>query len=117
MYFLTDRFIFELLTKVLFIAYSLIFLLYLGPIFWPGLFATCAGDRQSPIAITKKISTPATFFPFMFFNYNRVPTSAMILNNGHAGKLFFLICLTIIILRITLFSVYTLELPIRIIVL
>ncbi|XP_068234635.1 uncharacterized protein [Palaemon carinicauda] len=58
-----------------------------GPSFWADHYPLCGGSSQSPIDIITGTTT-GTFMwtPFKFFNYNVVPTSMTLMNNGHTAQ-------------------------------
>ncbi|XP_066977822.1 uncharacterized protein [Macrobrachium rosenbergii] len=57
-----------------------------GPSYWKDHYPACGGSSQSPIDIATG-STVGTFIwtPFTFINYNAVPTSMTVSNNGHTA--------------------------------
>ncbi|KAL7639802.1 UNVERIFIED_CONTAM: hypothetical protein RMT77_009212 [Armadillidium vulgare] len=58
-----------------------------GPQFWPSLFPNeCGGTRQSPIALNTQTSHYVKFTPLRFSNYNLIPSSGTMMNDGHSVK-------------------------------
>ncbi|KAJ8664776.1 hypothetical protein QAD02_006438 [Eretmocerus hayati] len=54
---------------------------------WSREFPSCGGHRQSPINIDSGKSLRRKFPPFNFFEYDLIPESMEIVNNGHTAKL------------------------------
>ncbi|XP_018907151.1 carbonic anhydrase 2 isoform X2 [Bemisia tabaci] len=54
---------------------------------WSEQYGTCSGKYQSPIDIEESLVTRVYLPPLEFTNFNEVPSSAMITNNGHTVML------------------------------
>lgn len=58
-----------------------------GPSTWPSLYPVCAESRQSPIAIVAANTVLNTSLGrFNREDFDSIPDSMLIRNNGHGGK-------------------------------
>ena len=59
----------------------------LGPSFWSNMEPTCGGSSQSPISLDQSTSVLTQFTPIQFNNYDVLPNSITLTNNGYTVKL------------------------------
>ncbi|XP_071522340.1 uncharacterized protein [Panulirus ornatus] len=58
-----------------------------GPLIWPKFFPQCGGSKQSPVALDSASSlAPYRWPPLGFKNYDKVPSSMTLINNGHVAQ-------------------------------
>jgi len=56
-----------------------------GPLHWGEHFQDCSGDRQSPINLVN--SKEVHYHPLKMSHYDKQPSQAHLINNGHTAKL------------------------------
>lgn len=57
-----------------------------APEFWPEMYPTCGGLRQSPLNIVSSNTVQKVFPQLVMTGYNESVLSSVILNNGHTGR-------------------------------
>ena len=57
-----------------------------GPDHWADEYPTCAGNLQSPINIEEHLVEMVRLPPLVFRNFNRLPVTSTLSNNGHTGE-------------------------------
>jgi carbonic anhydrase len=57
-----------------------------APEYWPEMYPTCGGQRQSPLNIISSNAINVAFPQLVMSGYDNSVESSVILNNGHTGE-------------------------------